>query len=181
MSKAPRHGRFETFAGKTPWVDASAFVHPAALLIGEVEVGPESSVWPHVTLRGDDGPIIIGRRSSIQDNSVIHCTEGLSYTRVGDRVTVGHSVVLHGCTIHDDVLIGMGAIVLDDAVVEAGALVAAGTLVPPRKIVRVGTVVAGNPMRVLRDCTDADREMIENGWRAYVRRAAQYLADQSLG
>jgi carbonic anhydrase/acetyltransferase-like protein (isoleucine patch superfamily) len=164
----------ETFAGKHPRVDASAFVHPAALLIGDVVIGPESSVWPHATLRGDDGPIVIGSRTSIQDNTVIHCTEGLSWTRIGDRVTIGHTVILHGCTIHDDVLIGMGSILLDGAVVESGALVAAGTLVPPGKVVRAGTVVAGNPMKVLRECRDKDREMIEFGWQAYVRRAAEY-------
>ena len=166
---------FEAFGDKRPRIDPAAFVHPAAVLIGDVLVGPESSVWPNVTLRGDDGPIVIGSQTSIQDNSVIHCTEGWSWTRVGDRVTVGHSVVLHGCTIHDDVLIGMGAFVLDNAVVESGALVAAGTLVPPGKIVKSGTVVAGNPMRVLRECRDTDREMIEHGWRAYVKRAGEYL------
>jgi carbonic anhydrase/acetyltransferase-like protein (isoleucine patch superfamily) len=164
----------EAFGDKHPRVDPTAFVHAAALLIGDVIIGPESSVWPHVTLRGDDGPIVIGSQTSIQDNTVIHCTEGLSCTRVGDRVTVGHSVILHGCTIHDDVLIGMGAILLDNVVVESGALVAAGTLVPPGKIVRAGTMVAGNPMKVVRECRDKDREMIEVGWRAYVRRAAQY-------
>lgn len=164
----------ERFAGKLPRVHDSAFVHARAVLIGDVVLGPESSVWPNATLRGDDGPIIIGARSSIQDNSVIHCTEGLSFTTVGSRVTVGHSVVLHGCTIHDDVLIGMGAILLDNAIVESGAIVAAGTLVPPRKVVAAGTVVAGNPMRVLRSCADKDREMIEVGWKAYVARAADY-------
>ena len=164
----------EAFGGKHPRVDPTAFVHAAAWLIGDVVIGPESSVWPHVTLRGDDGPIVIGSCTSIQDNTVIHCTEGLSWTRVGDRVTVGHSVILHGCTIHDDVLIGMGSILLDNAVVESGALVAAGTLVPPGKIVRAGTMVAGNPMKVVRECRDKDREMIEFGWRAYVRRAAEY-------
>jgi gamma-carbonic anhydrase len=118
---------------------------------------------------------VIGSQTSIQDNSVIHCTEGWSWTRVGDRVTIGHSVILHGCTIHDDVLIGMGSILLDNAVVESGALVAAGTLVPPGKIVKSGTVVAGNPMKVLRECRDKDREMIAHGWRAYVERAGEYL------
>lgn len=164
----------EPFGDKHPRVDPSAYVHPTAVLIGEVVIGPESSVWPQVTLRGDDGPIVIGSQTSIQDNTVIHATEGFSWTRVGDRVTVGHGVILHGCTIHDDVLIGMGSIVLDNAVVESGALVAAGTLVPPGKVVRAGTVVAGNPMKVLRECRDSDREMIDHGWRAYVARGAQY-------
>lgn len=166
----------EPFADQRPRVDPSAFVHAAAVLIGAVEIGPRASVWPNVTLRGDDGPIIIGASSSIQDNSVIHCTEGLSYTRVGERVTVGHSVILHGCTIHDEVLIGMGAVVLDEVVVESGAIVAAGTVIPPRKVVRAGTLVAGNPMRILRDCTANDREMIDFSWRAYVKRGAEYLA-----
>lgn len=164
----------ESFGDKHPRVDPSAFVHARAVLIGDIVIGPESSVWPNVTLRGDDGPIVIGSQTSIQDNSVIHCTEGLSWTGVGDRVTVGHSVVLHGCTIHNDALIGMGAILLDNVVVESGALVAAGTLVPPGKVVRAGTVVAGNPMRVLRECRESDRQMIEFGWRAYVKRAAEY-------
>ncbi len=166
----------EAHAGKFPKIAAKAFVHGAAVLIGDIEIGDESSVWPHVTLRGDDGPIRIGSQTSIQDNAVIHCTEGWSVTSVGSRVTVGHSVILHGCTIHDNVLIGMGSVVLDNAVVETGALVAAGTLVPPGKRVAAGTLVAGNPMRVVRVCTDKDREMIEQGWRAYVKRAAEYLA-----
>ncbi|PRQ02023.1 2,3,4,5-tetrahydropyridine-2,6-dicarboxylate N-acetyltransferase [Enhygromyxa salina] len=166
----------EPFANKLPRVDPSAFVHPAAVLIGDVVVGAQSSVWPNVTLRGDDGPIVIGSCSSIQDNTVIHCTEGLSHTVVGDRVTVGHSVILHGCTVHDEALIGMGAVLLDNAVVESGALVAAGTLVPPGKVVRAGTLVAGNPMRVMRECRDKDREMIAFSWRAYVERAAEYLS-----
>ncbi len=170
----------EAFAGKLPQIDPSAYVHPAALLIGEVEIAAEASIWPHATLRGDDGPIRIGPRTSIQDNCVIHCTEGWSATSVGARVTVGHSVILHGCTIGDDVLIGMGSIVLDNAVVESGALVAAGTLVPPGKIVEAGTLVAGNPMRVVRKCGDKERAMIEGGWRAYLKRAHEYRGrDQS--
>jgi carbonic anhydrase/acetyltransferase-like protein (isoleucine patch superfamily) len=164
----------EAFGGKFPRIDPSAFVHAAAVLIGDIVIGAESSVWPNVTLRGDDGPIVIGRQTSIQDNSVIHCTEGLSFTTVGDRVTVGHSVVLHGCTIHDDVLIGMGSVLLDNAIVESGAIVAAGTVVPPRKVVRAGTLVAGNPMKLVRECGEKEREMIVNGWRAYVARAADY-------
>lgn len=164
----------EPFAGKSPQIHPEAFVHAAAVLIGEVEIGAEASVWPNVTLRGDDGPIVVGARSSIQDNTIIHCTEGLSRTTVGERVTVGHSVILHGCTIHDDTLIGMGAVLLDKAVVESGAIVAAGTLVPPNRVVEAGTIVFGNPMRVLRACGDKDREMIEESWKAYVKRCHEY-------
>ncbi|NVB40239.1 gamma carbonic anhydrase family protein [Pseudenhygromyxa sp. WMMC2535] len=166
----------ESFQGKTPRIHPTAYVHPSAVLIGDVEIGPEASVWPNVTLRGDDGPIVIGAQSSIQDNAVIHCTEGLSSTHVGARVTVGHSVILHGCTVHDDALVGMGAVLLDNAVVESWSLVAAGALVPPGKVVAAGTLVAGNPMRVLRECQERDRQMIDSSWRAYVERTHQYRA-----
>ncbi len=166
----------ERFEGHHPKVHADAFVHAAAVVIGEVEVGAHSSVWPTAVLRGDDGPIRIGARTSIQDGTVVHNTEGLSTTTVGDRVTVGHRAVLHGCTIADDCIIGMGCIILDNAVVETGCIVGAGAVIPPGKRVRAGTVVVGNPMRVLRASTSEDREFIEFSWRAYVERVAQYTA-----
>lgn len=166
----------EAFEGKFPEIAADAFVHEAAVVIGEVQIGSQSSVWPNVTLRGDDGPIIIGAQTSIQDGTTIHCTEGWSKTIVGNRVTVGHNVILHGCTIEDDVLIGMGAIVMDNVRVESGAMVAAGAVVPPNKVIKSGTVVAGNPFKVLRELRVTDKQMIEMGWREYVTRTAQYLA-----
>ena len=134
------------------------------MLIGQVTLGAGSSVWPNATLRGDDAPIVVGAQSSIQDGSTIHATEGQSRTTVGDRVTVGHNVILHGCTIGDDCLIGMGSIVLDSAIVEPGAFIGAGTL------------VMGNPFKLVRVCTQADRDWIEHSWRAYVRRGQEYLA-----
>jgi len=165
----------EHFRGISPTIAGGAFVHQAAVLIGAVEVGPESSIWPNTTLRGDDGPIIIGAQTSIQDGTTIHCTEGFSATTVGSRVTVGHNVILHGCTVGDDCLIGMGAIILDNARIESGALVAAGTVIPSGKVVAAGTMVVGNPFRVIRPCSDKDRALIEFSWRAYVKRAADYL------
>ncbi len=167
------------FAGHTPTFHASAFVHPQAVLIGEVSIGPESSIWPNTTLRGDDAPIVIGAQTSIQDGSTIHATEGDSKTVVGSRVTVGHNVILHGCQIGDDCLIGMGSIVLDNAVVESGSFVAAGTLVAPGKVVKSGTLVMGNPMRVVRQCRPKDLEWIAHSWRAYVKRSREYLAQAS--
>jgi carbonic anhydrase/acetyltransferase-like protein (isoleucine patch superfamily) len=166
----------EPFAGELPILAPDAWVHDRALLLGAVEIGSQSSVWPHATLRGDDGRIVIGECTSIQDNTVIHCTEGLSRTTVGSRVTVGHSVILHGCRIGDNCLIGMGSILLDNAVVEPGAFVAAGTLVPPGKVVRAGTMVRGNPFTLVRECTAEDRQWIEFSWRAYVKRATEYRA-----
>lgn len=164
----------EPYAGRRPRIDPEAYVHERAVLIGDVTIGAVSSVWPCATLRGDDGPIVIGERTSIQDNAVVHMTRGLSSVTVGDRVTVGHSAILHGCRIEDECLVGMGAIVLDNAVVERGAIVGAGALVPAGRRVAAGTLVVGNPCRVLRECTAADRELIEFSWREYVDRVREY-------
>jgi carbonic anhydrase/acetyltransferase-like protein (isoleucine patch superfamily) len=164
--------------GHAPQIDPSAYIHPRAVLIGQVTVGPGSNVWPNATLRGDDGPIVIGASTSVQDGAVIHMTEGRSTTTVGDRVTIGHNAIIHGCTIEDETIIGMGAILLDNAVIGSRCIVGAGTVVPPGKRVDHGSVVVGNPMRVLRRCTQADLEFIEYSWRAYVARAAQYAAEE---
>ncbi len=166
---------FERFGPHEPRVAPDAFVHPSAVLIGQVEIGSQSSVWACAALRADDGPIVIGTQTSIQDGTVVHMTEGMSVTRVGNRVTVGHGVILHGCTIEDECIIGMGSILLDNAYVERGSIVAAGTVVPPGKRVASGTVVVGNPMRVMRTCTEADTAWIEHSWKAYVERTRQYL------
>ncbi len=168
----------QRFLGHAPQIDARAYIHPRAVLIGRVTVGPESSVWPNATLRGDDGPIVIGAATSVQDGTVIHMTEGSSTTTVGDRVTIGHNAIIHGCTIEDETIVGMGAILLDNAVVGTRCIVGAGTVVPPGKRIEPGSVVVGNPMRVLRQCTPADLEFIEYSWRAYVARAAQYTAEE---
>lgn len=164
----------ERFGDHLPQIHAEAFVHASAVLIGQVRIGAQSSVWPNVTLRGDDGTIVVGSQTSIQDGTVVHMTEGRSVTTVGDRVTVGHGAILHGCTIEDDCIIGMGCIILDGAVVERGSIVGAGALVPPGKRVLAGTVVVGNPFTMLRQCTVADTEFIAYSWREYVQRTRQY-------
>lgn len=169
----------QPFRGVYPRVDPSAFVHERATLIGDVTIGPGASVWPGAVLRGDDGPIVIGENTSIQDGAIIHCTEGLSRTLVGARVTVGHQVVLHGCTIGDDCLIGMGSIVLDEAVVESWAFVAAGALVAPNKRVPSGQMWMGNPGKAVRALTDRDREWISHSWNAYAKRTLEYLAESA--
>ncbi|MCH9684899.1 MAG: gamma carbonic anhydrase family protein [Deltaproteobacteria bacterium] len=166
----------ERFGDHTPHIDPQAFVHSSAVVIGRVRVGAESSVWPNVTMRGDDGPIVVGARSSVQDGTVVHMTEGRSPTIIGDQVTVGHNAIIHGCTIEDDCIIGMGAVILDDAVVERGCIVGAGALVPPGKRVPAGSVVVGNPFRVMRACTAQDTEFIAFSWQEYVQRTHQYRA-----
>ena len=165
----------ESHLGKTPRIDPEAYVHPSAVIIGAVSIAAQASVWPLSALRGDEGTIEIGPRTSIQDGTVIHMTaDEADRTIIGAQVTVGHRALLHGCTIEDDCIIGMGCIILDGAVVERGSIVGAGALVPPGKIVRAGTVVVGNPCRSLRECTPADRAAIDHGWRAYVDRLPDY-------
>lgn len=168
----------QSFRGKHPRVDPTAYVHPDAMLIGDVEIGARASVWPGAVLRGDDGPIIIGEDTSVQDGTVIHMTEGLSHTRVGARVTIGHRVILHGCSIGDDCLIGMGSCVLDNAVVEPWSFVAAGALVTPNKVVPTGQMMMGNPAKVVRALTATDRDWISHSWRAYVKRSREYMAGE---
>src|SRR5258706_8009033 len=135
-----------TFRGIAPKVALSAYVDPSAQVIGDVEIGERSSVWPNASLRGDTGPIRVGQDTSIQDNCVLHLDEGFPLT-IGDRVTVGHSVTLHGCTIEDDTLIGIGAIVLNGARVSKGSVVAAGSLVTEGMSVTPPALWRGGPAK----------------------------------
>lgn len=164
----------EGFEGIEPSVDSTAFVHQGAFLVGRVEIGPQSSIWPGAVLRGDDGPITIGARTSIQDNAVCHITGGLSETVVGDQVTVGHGAILHGCLIGDDCIVGMGSIVMDNAVIAPSSIVAAGALVPPGKEYEGGKLILGNPARVVRDLTEKERAWIEHSWQVYVQLGRTY-------
>lgn len=159
-----------------PNVHASAYVHSHAVVIGDVEIGPEASIWPGAVLRGDDAPIRVGALTSIQDGSVLHTTTGLSQVIVGERVTVGHRVILHGCVVEDECLIGMGAILLDNCVIGRGSIVGAGALVPVGKVIPPGSLVLGVPGRVVRGTGEKDRAMIEQGWREYRERTREYLA-----
>lgn len=131
--------------GRTPVVPASVFVAPTAVVVGDVVLGEEASVWYGSVLRGDVGPIVIGDRTNIQDGCILHTTAGRSGLTVGREVTAGHRAVLHGATIHDRCLIGMGAIVLDDAEIGEESLIAAGCLVRERMVVPPRSFVAGVP------------------------------------
>ena len=166
----------EPFESKLPQIHPEAYIHASAVLIGDVTVGRESSIWPQAVLRGDDASIVIGEQTSIQDGTIIHNTTNLSHTRIGNRVTVGHGVILHGCIVEDLCIIGMGAIILDNAVIERGSIVGAGALVAPGKRVAAGTVVVGNPAKVHRATNDADKQAIEFGWQEYVKRTREYRA-----
>jgi carbonic anhydrase/acetyltransferase-like protein (isoleucine patch superfamily) len=166
----------EPFDGFTPEIHPDAWVHDRATIIGRVKVGARSTVWPGVTLRGDDGPITIGADTSIQDNTVAHITGGRSETIIGNRVTVGHSVILHGCQVADDVLVGMGAILLDNCKVGPWTVIGAGALLPLGREYPGGVLLLGRPAKVVRELTGDDRYLITNGVEAYARLRARYRA-----
>ena len=166
-----------TFQGIKPTIAASAFIEETAVVIGDVVIGEESSVWFHAVVRGDVHSIRIGRRTNIQDLSVLHVTHDTHPTVLGDDVTVGHHVVLHGCTIKDRVLIGMGALIMDGAVIGEDCVVGAGALVTERTIVPPKSLILGTPAKVKRQVTEAELAWIRESARNYVRYARQYLAD----
>ncbi len=165
--------------GKVPDVSKASFIADNAYIIGDVVLEEGVSVWYGAVLRGDIHEIRVGKLSNVQDNVVIHVTKDLWPTIIGERVTVGHMAMLHGCTIEDDVLVGIGAIVLDGAVVGRESVIAAGALVPPGMKVPPGSVVMGVPAKVVRKVTEKDLELIEYSWKAYVEHAKE--AKESLG
>ena len=159
-----------------PVIDPTAYVHSAAVVIGEVEIGAQSSIWPGAVLRGDDGLIRIGSQTSIQDGTVVHTTAGKSVSIVGSRVTVGHNAIVHGATVEDDCIVGMGSILLDNCHIGRNVIVGAGCLVPMGKRVPDGVLIVGSPFRVVRKLTDRDLEWIDHSWRSYVERTARFAA-----
>ncbi|MCF8041248.1 MAG: gamma carbonic anhydrase family protein [Desulfarculaceae bacterium] len=164
----------ESINGKTPLVDPSAFIAPGAVVLGDVELGPEVSVWYGCVLRGDINWIRVGARTNLQDGSVIHVSHTGQGTLVGCEVVVGHRVVLHSCTVEDQVLIGMGAVVLDRAQVGQGAIVAAGAVVPPGMIVPPDTMVAGVPAKVIRPVTPEQRQATVATMERYLKAMAMH-------
>ncbi len=164
-----------TFDGFAPQIHDSAFVHPDATIIGNAVVGARSSVWPATVLRADmKGKIVIGQETSVQDGTVVHLTEDFSDTFVGNRVTVGHRVILHGCIVEDECLIGMGSIILDNARIGTGSLVGAGALVTQGTVIPPHSLVLGSPAKVIRPLKEKERKMIDDGWPTYVAYAARY-------
>ncbi|WP_371648608.1 gamma carbonic anhydrase family protein [Streptomyces mirabilis] len=153
--------------GKDPQVDPEAFTAPTSVVIGDVTLHAGASVWYGAVLRADFGPIVIGADSNIQDNCTLHVDPGFPIT-VGERVSVGHNAVLHGATVEDDCLIGMGATVLNGAVIGAGSLVAAQALVPQGMRVPPGSLVAGVPAKVKRPLTEEEREGLTLNGTFYV-------------
>ncbi len=170
---APHHG-------KLPSIPASAWVHPSAQILGEVSLGENASVWCNAVIRGDVNFIRIGADTNIQDLSVLHVSHKSEWDPagaplvIGDRVTVGHSVILHGCTIGDECLIGMGSIVMDKAVLEPRVLLGAGSLVPEGKVLQSGHLYLGRPAKALRPLTPEEIAYFAYSAAHYVKLAQSY-------
>lgn len=162
------------YRGKSPVIAEDAFVAPNTSLIGDVHIGSQASVWFGTTLRGDVQPIRIGARTSIQDNTMVHATDGWVPTIVGEDCVVGHGVILHGCTIGNRVLVGMGAIVMDGAVIGDDVIIGAGALVTTKTQIPSGSMVLGSPAKVKRELTDAQKAGILEGSAHYQRKTAEY-------
>ncbi len=174
------------FQGARPGVGARCGVDPSAVVIGDVEIGDESSVWPMTVIRGDIHRIRIGRRTSVQDGSVLHVTHDGPFNpggyplTIGDEVTIGHQVMLHGCTIGSRILVGMGAIVMDGAVVEDEVIIGAGSLVPPGKTLESGHLYVGRPAKPVRPLTEKEFGFFSYTAKRYVDLAAAYLDETSV-
>ncbi|MDP4675920.1 MAG: gamma carbonic anhydrase family protein [Actinomycetes bacterium] len=158
---------------RQPTIDPAAFVHPDAIIIGDVHLGPEASVWPGAVLRGDHGSIYVGAGSSVQDGSVVHCTATWD-TVIGQGCVIGHLVHLEGCTVQDDALVGSGAVVLQGCIVGSGALVGASALVAPGTHVPPGKSAMGVPARILDK--PADAELIRQAADTYRKNTHWYAA-----
>ncbi len=161
------------FQDKTPIVKDTTFIAPGAYLIGDVQVGKETSIWFNTVLRGDEDSIIIGDRCSIQDNSTIHLYQG-SPVMIEDEVTVGHNVVLHGCSIKKRSIIGMGSTILDGAVIGEECIIAANSLIPSGKVIPPRSLVVGSPGKVVRELNEKDLEMIQLSIDTYVEKSYLY-------
>ncbi|WP_457600159.1 gamma carbonic anhydrase family protein [Hydrogenivirga sp.] len=166
------------YKGIFPKVHPSVYLSDNVYIIGDVEIGEDSSVWFGSVVRGDVNYIRIGKRTNIQDNSVVHVTHDTHPTIIGDNVTVGHRVILHGCVLGNNILVGMGAVIMDGVEIEDYVLVGAGALVTPNKKIPSGVLVAGVPAKIIRDLREEEIRLIEESAENYVRYKNEYLKTQ---
>lgn len=165
----------DPFLGRSPRLGADVYVSDTAAVVGDVTLGDGASVWFGASLRGDVHWIRVGPGSNVQDNATVHVSRGTHPCRIGAGVTVGHNAVVHGCTVEDDVLVGMGAVVLDGAVVGAGSLVGAGALVTMGTVIPPRSLAVGQPARVVRELTEEEVERNRANAAHYVRMSRMYL------
>jgi len=161
------------FKGKTPEIAESAYLAENAVVTGDVKIGEETTIWFNSVIRGDVAPTIIGKKVSIQDNSVLHQSPNNPLI-IEDEVTIGHQVILHSCKIRKGALIGMGSIVLDKAEIGEGAFIGAGSLVPQGKVIPPNTLAFGRPAKVVRELNDEDRKDVERIIREYAEKGQLY-------
>jgi carbonic anhydrase/acetyltransferase-like protein (isoleucine patch superfamily) len=175
------------FEDHRPRIDPEAWLDPSSLVIGDVHIGAGSSIWPGVVVRGDINRIRIGRETNIQDGCILHNSHdgpfmpGGAALILGDRITVGHKAILHGCEISDGCLVGMGAIVMDRVVVEPGVMIGAGSLVPPGKVLQSGYLYTGTPARLSRPLTDQEKEYLDYSAAYYVALARRHRRAMQSG
>ncbi len=160
---------------KTPQIAASAWVAPNATVIGDARLGDNVSIWWNAVLRGDNDPIHIGANSNIQDGSVLHTDEGVPM-HIGANVTVGHMVMLHGCTVGDNSLIGIGSVILNRAVIGKHSIVGANTLIPEGKVFPDGVLIVGSPGKVVRELSEEERARLQKSADHYVDNARRYAS-----
>jgi len=176
-----------TYQQFTPQLGERVFVDASAVVLGDVEIGSDSSVWPLAVIRGDMHSIRIGERSSVQDGSVLHITHAGPFNpqgfplNIGDEVTIGHNVTLHGCSLGNRILVGMGSIVMDGAVVQDEVVIGAGSLVPPGKVLESGYLYVGSPVKQARALTDKERSYFSYSAANYVRLKDQHLMEGYAG
>lgn len=172
-----------SYKGITPTYDNSVYIDESSVLVGDITLGKDSSVWPLVAARGDVNYIRIGERTNIQDGSVLHLTRASQSNPdgypliIGDDVTVGHKVMLHGCQLGNRILVGMGAIVMDNAIVEDDVIIGGGSLVPPNKRLKSGYLYVGSPVRQARPLTEQERAFLNISADNYVQLKDEYLAE----
>lgn len=172
-----------SYQGTTPSLGARVFIDSTALVIGDVQLGEDSSVWPFALIRGDMHRIRIGARTSVQDGSVLHITHAGPFNPdgfpliIGDDVTIGHKVTLHGCNLGNRILVGMGSIVMDGAVVEDEVIIGAGSLVPPGKVLESGYLYVGSPVKQARALTDKERAFFSYSAANYVKLKDLHLLE----
>ena len=165
------------FGGKRPTIGRGVFLADTCSVIGDVEIGEETSIWYGTVIRGDVMPIRIGARTSVQDNTVVHVTAGRYGTTIGSDCTIGHGAIIHACTVEDFCLIGMGSVILDGARIGRGSLVGAGALVTPGTDIPPDSLVIGSPAKVKRQINEKEREQIVFGAAHYVELTRRYLAE----